>query len=108
MKNILFALILLSSVAFADSTKVELSGVTLEKGQVVTVVVEASNTHVQMFRANADFAKTDKIVIWLEDIESGTYSAMLRINKNNPGAAKKGDYAVGTQILETEVQIEVK
>lgn len=108
MKNFLFALILLSSVAFADSTKVELSGIELEKGQVVTVVIEANETHVQMFRANADFAETDKIVIWLDDIENGTYSALLRINKNNPGAAKKGNFAIGRQILEQEVEIEIK
>ena len=108
MKNILFALILLSSTAFADKTKVEITGVDIEKEQVITIVVEANDIYVHMFRANADFAETDKIVIWLDDIESGTYSAMLRINKNNIGAAKKGDFAVGTQILETEVQIEVK
>lgn len=108
MKNFLFALILLSSVALADTTKVELSGVALEKGQIITVVVEANETYVQMFRANADFAETDKIVIWLEDIEEGTYSALLRINKNKVGAAKKGDFAIGTQVLETRVEIEVK
>lgn len=108
MKNFLFALILLSSVAFADSTKVELSGIELEKGQVVTIVIEASETHVQMFRANADFAETDKIVIWLDDIENGTYSAMLRINKNIPGAAKKGNFAIGRTVLEQEVEIEIK
>ena len=108
MKNILFALILLSSAAFADKTKVEITGVDIEKEQVITIVVEANDTYVHMFRANADFAETDKIVIWLDDIESGTYSAMLRINKSKPVAARNDDFAIGTQILETEVQIEVK
>lgn len=108
MKNFLLALILLSGVVLAEPTKVEITGVAVEKGQVVTFVVDAGETHMQMFRADTDFAETDKIVIWLEDIEEGTYSAMLRINMNRAGAARNNNFAVGKQVLETEVTIEVK
>jgi hypothetical protein len=108
MKNFLLALILLSGIALAEPTKVEITGIALEKGQVVTFVVDAGETHIQMFRADSDFAETDKIVIWLEDIEEGTYSAMLRIYTHRAGAARNNNFAVGKQILEQEVKIEVK
>ena len=108
MKNFLLALILLSGIALAEPTKVEITGIALEKGQVVTFVVDAGETHIQMFRADSDFAETDKIVIWLEDIEQGTYSAMLRINMHRAGAARNDNFAVGKQILEQEIKVEVK
>ena len=117
MKNFLFALILLSvsSIAFAEDAKVELSGIALAKGQVVTVQVDADVTQILVFRTNADFAETDKVVIWLEDIEAGTYEATIRVNegltrkfeKNKDGETVQTNYAIGNVVSETNVEIKI-
>lgn len=108
MKNFLFTLILLSTVAFAENTKVELTGLALEKGQVVTLQVNAEQQHILVFRAKDDFAETDTIVVWLDDLEAGRHTAEIKVNNNNVGKAKKGEFAISSVVLETEIEIEVK
>lgn len=117
MKNFLFALILLSvsSMAFANDAKVELSGIALAKGQIVTVQIDADVTQILVFRANADFAETDKVVIWLEDLEAGTYAASVIVNqtlprlfeKNEKGESVQVNYAIGNIISEMNVEIKI-
>lgn len=108
MKNFLFTLILLSSIAFAEDTKVELTGLALEKGQVVTLQVNAEERHILMFRAKDDFAETDTIIVWLDELEAGKYTAEIRVNNYNVARAKRGNYAITDVVLETEIEIEVK
>lgn len=108
MKYFLFTLILLTSAAFADSTKVELTGIALEKGQVVTLQVDAEQYHILMFRAKDDFAETETIVLWLEDLEAGKHTAQVKVNNSNIARAKRGNYAITDVVLKTEIEIEVE
>ena len=108
MKNFLFTLILLSSIAFAEDTKVELTGLALEKGQVVTLQVNAKERHILMFRATKDFVETDTIIVWLDELEAGKFTAEIRVNNYNVVRAKRGNYAITDVVLETEIEIEVE
>ena len=111
MKNLLFAAILLfSTIAFAATeTTVSLTGLTLEKGQVVTVELRSDeHIYIEMFRVPTDTSSEDELNIVLRDAIPGTYDMTITVNAGDVRKHAKGEYAMGkrTQMQYTQVTID--
>ena len=109
MKNLLIAVVLLfSTVVFAADSTIALKGLTLKKGQVVTVELRSEeHFYVEMFRSPADTTEVDEIEIVLEDAISGTYDVRITVNDNNVGRAKKGEFAIGKLVSQKITKVTI-
>jgi len=110
MKNLLVVLVLLfSSIAFADDTTLALTGLTIEKGQVVKVeVISNDHAYINVFRAPTDIAENDEVEVVLEDIASGIYKMYVTVNESDVRKAAKGEFAIGKALKQQVTTIIVE